>query len=307
MFFPTVILLAFIFIIVTLILNKNKRITLLLFVAIIMITIFDLFRFGLKFTPFTKSDYLFPKTKSLSFLQQNAKNYRIMTSDPRILPPNFSLIYKLQSINGYDPLYLMRYGELIAASERGIPNISTPFGFNRIINPQNFNSEIIDLLGVKYILSLSDLKDKKLIKVFQEGKTRIYENKNVFPRAFFVKKIHYVNNKVEAITALFNKNIDFRNEVIIENWPDSIKKLPLSFSQGEAEIVEYSPNKIIIKTQNEGEGFLLLTDNYYSNWRAKISSGNSMSESKIYRVDFNFRGIIVPKGEYTVEFYVGLI
>jgi hypothetical protein len=72
-------------------------------------------------------------------------------------------------VNGYDPLYIRRYGELIAASERGTPNIDPPFGFNRIITPQRYDSAIVNLLGVKYVLSLADLSSPTLKKVFQEN------------------------------------------------------------------------------------------------------------------------------------------
>ena len=82
-----------------------------------------------------------------------------METDARILPPNFSIIHKIQSVDGYDPLYLQRYGELMAAIGRGKPDISSPFGFNRIITPQNYNSPLIDLLGVKYILTFEEIKE----------------------------------------------------------------------------------------------------------------------------------------------------
>ena len=54
-----------------------------------------------------------------------------------------------------------------------------------------------------------------------------------------------------------------------------------------------------MKTNNVGEGFLVLTDSYYPTWQASIDG----KETKIYLTDYNFRGIIVPKGEHTVEFY----
>ncbi len=43
---------------------------------------------------------------------------------------------------------------------------------------------------------------------------------------------------------------------------------------------------------------LILTDNYYPGWKATING----ITSKIYRVDYTFRGVILPKGESTVVF-----
>ncbi len=277
--------------------EKNKyrqKIAPFLIYGLIIVTIIDLFRFGWKFEPFTKREYLFPSTPITTFLQNQKQPFRIMSTDSRIFPPNFSIMYKIQTLDGYDPLYLQRYGELMAASGRGVPDIRPPFGFNRIITPQNYDSKIIDLLGVRYVLSLSELSSSKLTKVFQEGETRLYENKNVIPRAFFVEKTRAAKNRHESIKFLFGIS-DYSKEAVVEdtNVFNSIWKI------GNAKIIDYSSNKVVIEAENNGKGFLILTDSYYPTWHAKIDK----VETKIYLADFNFRGIVVPKGNHKIEFY----
>ena len=297
--FPTLIFMVIsISILAMLFFTKTKKIVLFVSLLIFAVTVFDLLRFGLKFTPFTKKEYLFPHTKTIEFLQKNSGNFRIMSTDSRIFPPNFSSIYKVQSIEGYDPLYLQEYAELIAASERGEPNIDPPFGFNRIITPKNYESKIVDLLGVKYVLSLSDISSPKFNKVFQEGQTRVYENKGVLPRVFFAEKIVVSKNKTETITKMFKADFDFKKQAIIEGSL-ALHLEGIKLNIGKAEIVEYSENKILIRTENKDDGFLVLTDSFYPTWKAKIN-GNS---TEIYRTDYNFRGILIQKGNNLVEFY----
>lgn len=296
--FPTAIFVAsvgviFLYSLLGLLRRKNlKEAILYLFIVVVA---FDLLRFGLKFNPFTKQEYLFPPTSSIEFLQKNIGHYRYMTADSRILPPNFSIAYKIQSIDGYDSLYLRRYGELIAASERGNANISPPFGFNRIINPHSYASEFINLVGVKYILTLSDINSQNLVKVFQEGETQIYENKGVLPRAFFVRNVMSVKTKEEAIATLYDMRDSLDDVAVVEG----MEKSPVEFSVGTVEIVRYEENKVIIETKNDEEGFMVLTDSFYLTWKAKIDG----DETRIYLTDFNFRGIMVPAGEHKIEFY----
>lgn len=276
--------------------NFNRQYTKVIYIIILGVTIFDFLRFGQKFTPFADKEYLFPQTKILSFLQKNQDYYRLMTTDSRILPPNFSGMYKLQSVDGYDPLYLRRYGELIAASQRGEANISPPFGFNRIITPHNYNSKIIDLLGVKYVLSLTDISSTKLEKVFQEGQTRVYENKNVLPRVFFVERVGRMFLKERVIERMFANDFDPRREATIENpMIANYKEKKI----GKADMFKYSDNYVVINTENEGDGFLVLTDTFYPTWRATVDG----DKVEIYRTDYNFRGIFVPKGKHTVTFF----
>lgn len=285
--------------------TKKKSI---LIAFLIGIAVFDLLRFTEKFNPFVKHEYLFPNTKAIAFLQDKTKEgelFRIATTDDRILPPNFSMEYGLSTIEGYDPLYLQRYAELIAASERGKPNINPPFGFNRIIAPHNMNSKIVDLLNVKYVLSLTDLLPSKFIKVFQEGETRIYENTNVIPRAFFVDDLRFVKDKKETIKTIFQSDIKLVDVAVLEEDQKSLfakvsgikgPSQKLSFSKGSAKVISYKPNTIVIETKNTEDGFLVISDNYYPGWKASIDG----DQTTILRTDYNMRGIFVSKGSHIV-------
>ena len=282
---------------------KNKGLYIILISCLlILVTVFDLFRFGWKFEPFTNKDYLYPSSSVISYLQnQNPKEpFRVMSTDSRILPPNFSIMFKIQTLDGYDPLYLQRYGELMAAVGRQAPNINPPFGFNRIITPQNYLSAVISFMNVKYILSLEGIKNTNLSQVFTDGTIRVYENKLALPRAFFVPDTLIVKSNQDAIDAMFAVNYALNSRSVVENVSPADKNdLQSRWSQGELQFTEYGNNKIIIKTQNQGKGFLVLTDSYYPTWHATIDG----KPTKIYLTDYNFRGIIVPKGEHTIEFY----
>ncbi len=153
-----------------------KKIYTLLFTFYFLLSTFSLFHFGWKFTPFSSKEYLYPITPSIKFLQENmTKDDRYMTLDRKVLPPNANIIYKLKSVEGYDPIYPKDYALKIAELEndnRIIPS------YGRIIRPSNFSSPEAKDLNVKYILSLEDLNTEGLQKVFQEGETRIYEMVN---------------------------------------------------------------------------------------------------------------------------------
>jgi hypothetical protein len=277
--------------------KKHKKLNMVFIAVFILITLFDLFRFGWKFEPFTKKEYLFPNTPALEFLQKQKGIFRVAATDSQIFPPNFSVMYGLQTADGYDPLYVRRYGEFAAAYARNKPDISSPFGFNRIITLQDVKSRLADFLGIRFVLSLSDPDDAKLNKVFSDGKTQIYENTNAFPRAFFVSSSLAVESKDEAISAIMDPKNSLDGVAIVE---DADRNFSKSWSKGTAEIRLYSENKVVIDTVNGGDGFMVLTDTYYPLWRAKIDG----KPVKIYLTDYAFRGIVVPKGKHTVEFYI---
>ena len=291
--FPTLIFVGAGITLLCYLISKKKLLQTIFLILLSILLSFDQVRFAQKFEPFTKKEYLFPDTKILEFLKKDTEIFRIVSTDSRILPPNFATHYRIQSIEGYDPLYLMSYAELIASSERKSENIFPPFGFNRIITPHNIESPIIDLLNVKYVLSLNEIKLPKLTKVFQEGQTNIYLNNNYLSRAFFVKEVIVAKTKYEQIHKMFISQM--RSTAIVDRDVAGKK----DFSVGEVDILVYTENKVVLKTNNFGDGFLVFTDAYYPTWKVLVDS----KRSEIYKTDYAFRGVYVPKGEHYITFY----
>ena len=135
--------------------------------------VFDLFRFGWKYTPFTPRAYFFPTTKIIGFLQSQSKPFRVMSLDDRILPPNVSGYYGIESIEGYDPIAPLRYENFLVASERGTSDIARPTGFNRIYTAHNIDSLLLPYFNVRFVLSLTDMDKPFLRLVMREGRPRV--------------------------------------------------------------------------------------------------------------------------------------
>ncbi|MDP3998134.1 MAG: YfhO family protein, partial [bacterium] len=70
----------------------------------------------------------------------------------------------------------------------------------------------------------------------------------------------------------------------------------------QAKILDYRENKVKIETENEADGFLVLTDGYYPTWHVVVDG----KEEKIYKTNYNFRAVIVPSGKHQLEFYISL-
>ncbi len=275
---------------------KNKKYPQVITILIILVFLFDVFRFAGKYTVFSKSEYLYPTTKALDYLKKDNDLFRVMEADSRILPPNFTNYYKIQSVDGYDPLYLRRYAELVAAVGRGKPDIRPPFGFNRIITPQNYSEDVLNIFNVKYLLALVELENDRFEKVFEEGETKIYQNNNFIERAFFVDRTQGANNKQTAIEKIFENKTDLSNVAVVEG--KTYEKFNREWSRGKVEVVSYNPNKIIMKVENQGKGFLVLSDSYYPTWKASIDG----VPVEILITNYNFRGIVVPGGSKEVIF-----
>ena len=271
--------------------SRNKKITVFAVYLLLAITSLDMARFMLKFTPFVSRELIFPQTRTLEFLKTNLGINRFMSMDRRIMPPNVSTYYQLQTIEGYDPLYLKNYGELMAAMTRNRPDIK-PATFNRILTPQTPDSWLTNLLGVKYILALDELTNPKLNLVFAEGNTKVYENLEVLPRVFLVEEVEIVTNKEEMIRRMFLDQ-DKLNKKAFTMSSLSLVPTPLAAREIVA-LTDYSPQQIVIHAETLQERLLVLTDVYYPGWKATIDG----QPVPIHEVDLAFRGVVIPKGSH---------
>lgn len=288
------------------ILAKKRKLKLVIYVGMFALVAFDLLRFSGKFNTFTDKNILFPETKTIKYLSDKTRDYpwRFLGVDyvqdqKRIFVPNISAHNRLYTLDTYNPLLLRRYQEFAAVSEWGfvdIPDVS----FNRAIILNNYESRLVDFLGVKYVVTINDVFSDKLKFVTREGETRIYENRAAFPRAFMVYDVLTLKDKRDIAKKMYDNKTDLRKTAIIE---EPLPTLATENSRNNVQIKKYEANKIALEVTTEKDGLLVLTDTYYPSWHAKIDE----KEVKIYRADYAFRGVFVPKGKHHVYFYASLL
>lgn len=274
---------------------KNGRLLKVGIFFLLLLTVFDLFRFGWKFIPFTSREWLFPKTAGTELIISSSDYGRIQAVDRRIFPPNFTDAYHIYDVSGYDPLYLLRYGQFVASWERKAPDIGKA-AFNRILTPQNYDHFIANLLGVEYILSLKELPRINGDLIFHKGETFVYKNKAAFPRAFLVYSVIQAGNAQDAIEKLYQFQDKLREVAIVEK---DINLSGKSDNQGKDPVIEvYEENYIKINVRSQSLGLLILSDTYYPTWKVYVDG----VQQELLRADFVLRAVSVPEGNHIVEF-----
>ena len=127
----------------------------------------------------------------------------------------------------------------------------------------------------------------------------VTNNSSSLPRARLVYKVEVENDKDSIFARLFSKEFSYKDTAIVEaNRVFPFSKVDRQ-SSGSAQIVEYLPERVRVNVQSNSDGFLILSDNFEQGWKATIDG----IETKVYRTNYTFRGVIVPKGEHRVEFF----
>ena len=277
--------------------NKNKKVWIntLFVICCLLFVIFDLFRFGWKFTPFVVSDWIFPETSITNLLEQDRGQARILALDSRILPPNFSTQYRLQDAAGYDPLYLMSYNKLVSAWNDNQPDL-IPSSFNRIVTPTNNDSFITNLLGIKYILSFGTQNNPKFNLITNVGNTYLYDNPKAFPRAFLVESVIEADSEQEVMNIMFELKDNLKTIAVVSKKLSLVSKKLSGLER--VEMKSYSENNIKLESFSEVRRLLVLTDIYYPTWKVYVDG----EQGEIIPADYLFRGVVVTEGNHKIEF-----
>jgi len=278
---------------------------------IFSITILEGFYEARKYLYFSEKQFLFPSHPVFDFLKEKQKENdfpRFISLGEGHIVSNISLNYFLFSPDGVDAMYPYWYGELVGFTlSRGNSSnppsrIETEISFS-IMEEKDWRDiyflNFLRLAGIKYIITRKDFSSPPtdlFRRVWENEKWKIYEFKEANNKAFLVPNFKLILDKEKSLREIFSPNFNPRKEVIINEdfYPQNEK-----FSdKGMVEIIKYSPNKINLKVKTEEDGLLFLNDTFFPGWKARIDG----IDTKIYRANWAFRAVYVPKGEHLVNF-----
>ena len=121
----------------------------------------------------------------------------------------------------------------------------------------------------------------------------VYRNTGAFPRFGLYYEAQEVKSDEEALDNIANGSIDFRKIILLE------EKLPiLEPGTGSAKLINSTVNSLSFETKTNTPALFYISDTYFPGWEAKVNG----KTQKIYRANYNFRAVLVPEGDSTVEF-----
>jgi hypothetical protein len=292
---------------------KRKGVLLLFFIA----TVIGQLYFGYKYIPFSYTQFIFPAHPVFSYLQKEAGFNRFITTGSGYIPSNVSLPYKIYSPDGVGSMYPRRYGELVTYAMHNGSRHETPRIESRIetdarelLTGKNaYLERFMQIDGVKYVVVLTkDVPaqiDKSYSKIWNDKNWQIFTYNDATARVFWTGKYEVVKDR-EQLGRLFDPLLP-EQAVLLEKDPG----IPASQAgTGIAEVISYTPNKTIIRSNSSGDGLVYISDNYTHNVKAFVDN----KEVELLRANYSFRAIPVAKGihkivltYYDQGFIIGLL
>lgn len=259
-----------------------------------------------KFLPFTTSDRVMPRHTLLAQLSQLGFGNRVFGLGQAHIKTDFATHYRFYDPEYFDPLYIRRYGELIAYAGTGhIPKV-LPRSDVEIINDAITSAELFfrrerlfDLLSVSHLVyKKADAGVKAFDEIVWEDDTwQIAKRKSALPRVYIVYETEIAIDDA-VLARLFDPTFDPGKAVILEKATASHVSLGRTSEPTTARIQSYSENAVTVEVTAQDSGILVLTDTYYPGWRAAVDG----IPAEVLRANYTLRGVVVPSGKHEVVF-----
>lgn len=255
-----------------------------------LLTIADLWLVGKKFFMAVDApETMFAPDDVVSFLRSRGGPDRFWAIPGQSAwPPylDYPMRYELHDAGGEHGNQLQRYNEFAGT------------GSGSYIDYHNFLSDarFLAAANVRWLISSVPIETPLLREAYRGRTAIVYENTLSLPRAYLVPAVTRVHDPQATLPALRDSAWDPARAAVVESPTDL--DLPAGPLDGSAEIVVYEPDRVVVRTRADRAAFLVLSDNMYHGWRARIGG----VELPVYRTNHTFRGVRVPAGEQLVEF-----
>ena len=221
------------------------------------------------------------------------------------MPPDLAALCGFQDIRGYDVPVEGRYHVFFQEALKG----KTAWWIYQFPGLETGAIPFLSLLNVKYLLSLDPLP-APLVLVY-DREVKIYENPEVFSRAFLVHRVETVKDGPEALARVLALGPELKQIAVLEG--STGPKESVTGKGGETgdrvQIMAYAARQVEIEVETSSPGLLVLGDTYFPGWKAEVDG----KRVPILRTDYLLRGVVVDPGSHRIRFlyrpdsfYVGL-
>ncbi|MBI2844722.1 MAG: YfhO family protein [Armatimonadetes bacterium] len=260
-------------------------------VVIASVIFLDLYMYAdpLLYTHNARKLYASGDRGAIAAVQSDPDRFRILPLDTAVFQYAQGVFDNLESVNGYMPISIARYANYVGAIN------GTPGYVDVSADIQNFESPLVGLLNVKYVLSSQELASKHLTEVFS-GRAHVYRNNRWLPRAFIVHQSKRVADADLALREITSSSFDPLNTVIVES-DGPVPKVYGDSSNDRVRFLSYSANDIRIAADMGSPGYLFLSEVYYPDWRAWVDG----KPARILPANYLFRAVYLPRGRHEVR------
>lgn len=269
------------------------------------------------------AEWLFPETPVIKALQDLQGEYHILPVTfhappgqwvPPVLAGKVAGNFGLRSVSGYESLLPIPTAGIWSTVEHGgnfirdFPLVYRPYFYHDSLPLTLLEKTSVGLLVTPPQTMPRDVSGRDLISdgtlqlVYQGADGWIYRDTRALPRAFLVPRVVSAPDAPTALGMLIDPAFDARKAAIVIGEPTSDTALLAQNStatfEATARIISDRLNDVEVECVTPNTAMMVLNDSWAPGWKAFVDG----EARPVLRVNYAFRGVVVPEGPHRVLF-----
>jgi hypothetical protein len=230
--------------------------------------------------------YIFPPTALTARLGELDRPARVGIAEGGV-PSGLFAPYRIQEWLGYDGLYPERIFDLQhSLGPDAWTAVEPAFAIGHYLHDPRYPPQFP-----------LDTHPEWYERVGEWDGLEVYRNRRALPRAYIAGEVEHVESLGAMLDRMRDPCFDPARTVLTTD-----RSMPAiaaaAESTGNAEVVQYTPNEVVIQARVNAPCVLVLADAWYPGWRAAVDS----AETTVYPVNHAFRGVVLEPGQHRVRF-----
>jgi membrane protein YfhO len=272
-----------------------------------------------------QAQWLFPETPLITNLKALQGEFHVLpvafrdpsgNYTPPIFPGKVDVIFDLRSGGGYESLLPISTAILWRTVEKGgVVTEDMPLAYKPYFNHDQLPVALLEKLSIGFIATPPNTQPRDvdgtdpvasgaLQLVYQGPDGWIYKLPHALPRAFLVPSVLAMPDSKATLRMLVDRNFDARRSAIVigENAAAQTGLPTLASSSSElaaqATILRDRLNEVEVEVETPQAAMMVLNDSWDDGWNARVDG----AQQPVLKVNYNFRGVVVPAGKHRVLF-----
>lgn len=225
--------------------------------------------------------------------------------DAELMSASLGLLHDVPDVILTSPLLMVRHEALL-----GLVGLDVGDRGPQKVERLAAHPELVDLLGVRWLLSTHDLTAAGMEPVavprLSGSPVGLWRNPDPLPRAFLVGCAIETSDPWPAMAELeprrralvelgqVSGDVDGAAEPGDAAAAEALPPCTEPEGLGEVGLREEGPERLVLSVSASRPAFLVQTDTWYPGWEARLDG----QRVPLYRTDLVFRGVSVPAGEH---------
>jgi len=259
---------------------------------LIMLMVVDMWGFGRRYLQTFDPAQRGMTPGAVAVLKQVDQPFRIARAGCYTFPPCEGMTHGFACLEGVQPNVPVRFRDVFWSIQRGFEK-KRQRTLYWIAHTSPFR-----MFNLRYLVQYASnpkAEIQGLSTIYDDGRIRIDELPNAWPRAWLVHRHTVIPDSDELLAVL--PTFNYEQQVLFEQEPGVGVTLP-GRPESPPRITRYEPSGVAIEVEAAADAFLILSDLHYPGWQATVDG----KPVEMLRANYVMRAVHVPAGQHTVEF-----